>query len=51
MYVVAKASYLLDHVEDRFIFVQPYVVVWNRHGLKSDTFSILEEGVWSPYFC
>ena len=41
---------LLDHVQDGFVFPQPYVVVWNGHGLEGNVFGILEEGIGTPDF-
>ena len=40
---------LLDHVKYFLCSVEPNIVVWNGHGLKSNLFGILEVGVRSPY--
>jgi hypothetical protein len=39
---------LLDHVEDRFVFVEPDVVIGNCHRLKGDLLCVLEKGVRPP---
>ena len=46
----SRSNYLLDHIEDGFVFPQPYVVVWNGHGLEGNVFGILEEGIGTPDF-
>jgi hypothetical protein len=35
--------YLLNHVQDSFVFVQPNIVIRNGHGLESHGLCILEE--------
>lgn len=46
---IQQLSYLLDHVEDSPVRVEPYVVVGDGHLLECDPFGVLEEGVWSPH--
>ncbi|GFQ95565.1 uncharacterized protein TNCT_305841 [Trichonephila clavata] len=42
-------SYLLDHIKNGFVTIQPYVVVRDSHLLEGDSFGVLEEGIWSPH--
>ena len=44
-------NHSLDHVENRLVFVQPYVMVRYRHCLKSHTLGVFEERVWTPDLC
>lgn len=39
---------VLDHVENRFVFVQPHVVIRNSHRLERYGFGIFEKRIWSP---
>ena len=43
-------KYLLDHIENGRILVQPDVMVWNGHSLKSNGLCVFEKGIWSPNF-
>ena len=41
-------DYLLNHIENGLVLVQPYIMIRDGHGLKSDLFGIFEEAVWPP---
>ncbi|GFW86716.1 hypothetical protein TNCV_2808711 [Trichonephila clavipes] len=35
--------------QDRFVTIQPNIMVWNSHFLKSNSLRIFEKGIWSPH--
>lgn len=39
----------LHHVENRFVFIEPHVMVGNCHRLKRHGFGVLEEAIRSPH--
>lgn len=45
----STSNTVLDHVEDRFVFVKPHVMVGNSHRLKRHGFGVFEKRIWSPY--
>ncbi len=43
-----KGIFLLDHIEDCSVLVEPHVVIGYRHRLKRDLFGVFEKRVRSP---
>lgn len=41
--------YVLDHVQNSLVLIEPHVVIWNGHCLESDGFGVLEEWIRSPH--
>ena len=41
--------YLLNHIQNCLVFVQPYIMIWYRHGLEGALFGILKKRIGSPY--
>ena len=39
--------YLLNHIQNCLVFVQPYIMIWYRHGLEGALFGILKKRIGS----
>lgn len=46
---VSMHRYLLYHIQNGFILVQPHVMIRYCHSLKSNRFGIFEKRIWSPH--